>query len=164
MNRFSRVLCFRCARVVLALLAASVLMLCAAGCSPDSSPSPFHEMVPRITGLRFEGEHRMEVTDARAVELFRECLLKAEDVPHPAQDVTRIAHVVTMRVGNEWETQQCEFIYRHLPFGHPLYVRWGDKWYRVPGDFEGMVGNVRIYRPDSYAVDAGDEYFLQTYV
>ena len=76
----------------------------------------------------------MEVTDARAVELFRECLLKAQEVPSPAQDVTRVANVVTMRLGNEWETQQRQFIHRHLPFGNPLYVRWGDKWYRVPGD------------------------------
>ena len=91
MDSLSRLFHSRYARVALAFLAASALALGVAGCSPDPSTSPFHEMVRNITGLRFEGEDRMEVTDARAVELFRECLLKAEEVPHPPQDVTRVA-------------------------------------------------------------------------
>ena len=68
MNRFSRFFHSRHVRVVLAFLTVSALVLCASGCSPERSASPLHEMVPKITGLRFEGEDRMEVTDARAVD------------------------------------------------------------------------------------------------
>ena len=165
----ARVLRPRRARVALMFLAAIALaasVLGASACSPEPSESalsPLHEAIPNITGLRVLGEHRIEVTDARAVELFRACLVKAEEVDHPAQDVTRVAHVVTVRVGDEWETEQREFIYRHSPFGLPLYVRWGERWYRVPGDFSGMISAVRVYNPDSYAVDSGDEHFLQRY-
>lgn len=162
MNRSSRLFGNRWARVVPMLLAASVLMLCVAGCSPDPFTSPFHEMVRTITGLRFEGDNPAEVTDARAVQRFRECLLKAQEVSGPAGGI-RTAKVVRLRLGDEWETQPRRYVYNDLPFGKPIYVWWGDKWYRVPGDFGGMVDAVRIYRPDSYAVDSGDEHFLQGY-
>jgi hypothetical protein len=163
MNRFSGLFRFRCARMVLAFLALSALMFCLAGCSSDPSALPFHEMVRKITGLRFEGVDPAEVTDARAVGLFKECLLKSEEIPGPPVDVTRVARVVTLRLGNEWEAQPHQFVYKVYPFGNPLYVRWGDKWYRVPGDFFAMAGAVHVYHPDSYAVDPGDEQFLKTH-
>jgi hypothetical protein len=103
-----------------------------------------------------------EVTDARAVELFKECLLEAEEVSEP-EEGTRASRIINLRLGNKWLTQPRQFVYDDLPPGNPSYLQWGERWYRVPGGFGIMADAVRGYRPDSYAVDPGDEEFLRTY-
>jgi hypothetical protein len=162
MNRFSRVFHSRCGRVVLALLAVSGLVAYAAGCSSDPSTLSFEDAVSKMTGLRSAGSGAVEVTDVRAVDLLKECLLKAEELAAP-EGIARAGRAITLRVGTSWESGSHQMAHYGFSSADPSYLQWRQKWYRIPGDFLTMVDAMRGYNPRSYAVDPGDERFLKSY-
>lgn len=159
-------------RRILLMLVAAALFLGSSGCSPRageeggrSREPSFVEVAEKVTGLRFdEGRPTgsIEVTDPRAVELFKKCLLEAQ-VSAPDERDMRVAREVTLRLGGEWMSQPLSFHYFDLPPGNPSYVRWGDTWYRIPGRFWPMADAVRQFQPGSFEVDPDDLEFLRTY-
>lgn len=163
MDSLSRLFRSRGARMGLAFLTASVLALGVAGCSPDPTKLPFDEAARRVTALRLEDHGPIEVTDARAVTLFKDYLLQAKEVPQPGESSIRHSNSVTLRLGNRWMTLPCRFAFDDLPKENPSFIQWGGAWYEVPADFRAMMSAVREYQPDSYSVDAADLEFLEGY-
>lgn len=147
----------------------AALILGSCGCFPKTGeeksqpPEPsFPEVAEKVTAFRFNDRDPIEVTDARAVELFRKCLLEGT-VSAPGPDDMRVTRQVTLRLGNEWMSEPLSFYYFDLPPGNPSYVRWRDTWYKIPGRFWPMADAVRQFGPDSFDIDLEDLEFLQEY-
>lgn len=143
---------------------AGIIWSCA-GCFPkgresDVTKLPFKEVVERITALRFDSRDPIEVTDGRAVELFKKCLLEAKEVSAPDKSDMR-TRTVTLRLGSRWMAEPLSFSYDDL--GNPSYVTWRDTCYEVPGYFWPMADAVRMYQPDSFDIDQADLEFLEEY-
>ncbi len=163
MGRIRLLRCVLCGLVTAAVIWSSSGCLPKAGDEKTELPElPFTAVVEKITAFRFDGTDPVEVTDARAVELFKKCLLEAE-VSAPGEDDMRVTREVTLRLGNEWMSEPWSFSYFDLPPGNPSYVRWGDKWYKIPGRFWPMADAVRQFQPGSFDIDPGDLEFLQEY-
>ncbi len=148
--------------LMLVILVATGLTLGSAACSPDPSMLSFRDAVAKMTGLRFEGPDPVEVTDERALQLFKEYLLKAEEVLSPSENA-RSSTPMSMRFGEQWEIRPHESCYGRLATGSPLYVKWKEKWYAAPGEIVSMVKATGRYRPASYVVDSADVEFLKPY-
>jgi hypothetical protein len=147
----------------LALFTALWLVLACAGCSLNPSDLTFEKLTAKITGLRFENWEPCEVTDPRAVEVFKGCLSLAKEVENRGDKVDRHPHRVTLRIGDKWMEEPLEFHSYEFGVGNPSYVQWGGKWYEVSEDFRAMESAVREYRPESFDIDPQDEEFLSEF-
>lgn len=149
-------------------LTMSLIWICA-GCVPKAGEEqsgplklPLTTVAENITALRLDATAPIEVTDARAVELFRKCLLEAE-LSDSGKHNPQNARAVTMRLGNDWMQEPRCFSSLSPLIANPSYVHWEDGWYKAPERFLPMVDAVIRFEPESFDIDPDDLEFLQEY-